>query len=350
MLLYIHIPFCESKCPYCAFGSLVGKENQAKNYFRSTIDDFKAQILKFGVQKNSIDSVFFGGGTPSAIDANLYEELFFEISPFLVSGCEITSEANPNSASEKWLKKMKNFGVNRISFGAQSFFEDKLKFLGRIHDAKQVYEAVENAKTVGFENINIDLIYGTKFDTKKRLIKEVENIANLGVSHVSAYSLTLEEKTPFYGKTNYKKDSPILAKFMIKEIENIRLKQYEISNFGRICKHNLGYWQGENYLAIGAYAVGFVNDFRFKNAENLNAYIKNPHQKTIENLSLNDRNLEKIFLGARSIVGIDSKILDSKQLNRAEILRKSKKIRLKDNRYYAKNFLLADEISLFIAG
>lgn len=350
MLLYTHIPFCESKCPYCAFGSLVGKENQAKNYFRSTIDDFKAQILKFGVQKNSIDSVFFGGGTPSAIDANLYEELFFEISPFLVSGCEITSEANPNSASEKWLKKMKNFGVNRISFGTQSFFEDKLKFLGRIHDSKQVYKAVENAKTVGFENINIDLIYGTKFDTKKRLIKEVENIANLGVSHVSAYSLTLEEKTPFYGKTNYKKDSPILAKFMIKEIENIGLKQYEISNFGRICKHNLGYWQGENYLAIGAYAVGFMKNVRFYGNENLSQYIKNPISKQTEFLSKDELQTERIFLGARSIVGIDALDLTPLQLQKAEILRKARKLNFKNGRYQVKNFLLADEISLFIIG
>ena len=350
MLLYIHIPFCESKCPYCAFGSLVGKENRAKDYFRSMIDDFKAQILKFGVRKNSLNSVFIGGGTPSVVDASLYENLFFEISPFLSADCEITSEANPNSADVNWLKGMLNLGVNRISFGAQSFFEDKLKFLGRTHNGEQIYEAVENAKLAGFENINVDLIYGTKFDTKKRLEKEIENVKNLNLSHLSAYSLTLEEKTPFYAKTSYKKDSPILAKFLIKEIEKIGLKQYEISNFGRICKHNLGYWQGENYLAIGAYAVGFINDIRFRNKEILDSYIKSPHDKEIENLNKNDLTLERIFLGARSAVGIDAKILDSNQLQRAEILRSGKKLKFKDGRYFANDFLLADEISLFVAG
>ena len=245
---------------------------------------------------------------------------------------------------------MKSYGVNRVSFGAQSFFEDKLKFLGRIHDARQIYEAVASAKTAGIENINVDLIYGTKLDTKKRLEQEAQNIGNLGVSHVSAYSLTLEENTPFAGKISYAKDSPRLAKFMIDRIEEIGLKQYEISNFGQICKHNLGYWQGKNYLALGAYAVGFWRDRRFYNASNLNAYVKNPHAKKTENLSTNELNLERIFLGARSIVGIEQNSLNAEQEQRALLLKKSGKLKFKNGRYYAKNFLTADEISLFIAG
>ncbi|MDO5045960.1 radical SAM family heme chaperone HemW [Campylobacter sp.] len=350
MLLYIHIPFCESKCPYCAFGSLVGKENLAKSYFEALIDDFKAQICKFDIKKSSITSVFIGGGTPSVVEADLYENLFFEIYPFLALNAEITTEANPNSTNLTWLKKMKNLGVNRISFGAQSFFADKLKFLGRTHSSSDVYEAVKNAKKAGFKNINVDLIYGTKFDTKKRLEVEVENIKNLEISHLSAYSLTLEEKTPFQGKISYKKDSPILAKFLINRIEKIGLKQYEISNFGQICRHNLGYWQSQNYLALGAYAVGFMNEFRFRNSENLNAYMKNPHEKNIENLSLKERNLEHIFLGARSITGIKSSKLSKEQIKRAEILRANKKLKFSQNRYFVSNFLLADEISLFIIG
>lgn len=350
MLLYVHIPFCESKCPYCAFGSVVGAQKSRNDYFEALVTDFKEQILKFNVVKNSITSVFIGGGTPSAVNANLYENLFLEILPFLTQDCEITTEANPNSASLKWLETMKKSGVNRISFGAQSFFEDKLKFLGRIHGKNEIYEAVQNAKTAGFDNINVDLIYGTKLDTKKRLAKEIENIANLNVSHLSAYSLTLEENTPFYGKINYKKDSPILANFIIKEIENIGLKQYEISNFGRVCKHNLGYWQGKNYLALGAYAVGFYKDRRLYNAPNINAYAKDPHAKKIEILSSEDLRLESIFLGARSIVGIDKKRLNIAQKKQAEILVRTKKLELKNGKFFNKNFLLADEISLFING
>ena len=332
MLLYVHIPFCESKCPYCAFGSVVGKRNLTSAYFDAMIADFREQILKFDVKNGEIETVFIGGGTPSAVDADCYERLFETVAPYLAKDAEITTEANPNSASLNWLSQMKSYGVNRVSFGAQSFFEDKLKFLGRIHDARQIYEAVANAKTAGLENINVDLIYGTKLDTKKRLEQEAQNIRNLG------------------GKINYAKDSPRLAKFMIDRIEEAGLKQYEISNFGQICRHNLGYWQGKNYLAIGAYAVGFWRDRRFYNASNLNAYVKNPHAKKIEKLSADELNLERIFLGARSIVGIWQNSLNAEQEQRALLLKKSGKLKFKNGRYYAKNFLTADEISLFIAG
>lgn len=350
MLLYIHIPFCESKCPYCAFGSVTGKQNLVSDYFHSMIVDLRTQIKKFNVAQGEIESVFIGGGTPSAVSAEFYESLFKEFAPFLTSNCEITSEANPNSADLTWLKFMRSLGVNRMSFGAQSFFEDKLKFLGRSHDSKQVYKAVQNAKIAGFKNINVDLIYGTKFDTKKRLLTEAQNIKNLDISHVSAYSLTLEKNTPFYKKTSYQKDSPRLAKFLINELENIGLKQYEISNFGQICRHNLGYWQGKNYLAVGAYAVGFMNNVRFYGSANLSQYIKNPISKQTEFLSKDELQTERIFLGARSIVGIDALDLTPLQLQKAEILRKARKLNFKNGRYQVKNFLLADEISLFIIG
>lgn len=350
MLLYIHIPFCQSKCPYCAFGSVVGKQNFAKDYFKALIADFKHQILSFSTPKNSISSVFIGGGTPSVIEAGLYENLFYEISDFLKKDAEITIEANPNSANLNWLKALRGFGVNRVSFGAQSFFEDKLKFLGRSHSAKEVYNAVENAKISGFSRINVDLIYGSKFDNKKRLLGEIENVKNLEISHLSAYSLTLEPKTPFEKKFEYQKDSVVLAKFLIKEIEKIGLKQYEISNFGEICRHNLGYWQGKNYLGIGAYAVGFVDQTRFYSPKDLSEYIKNPAQKQREILTHDDVIIERILLGLRSIVGVDFEILNTKQRQRAEILRKAKRLKFQNNRYYATNFLLADEISLFISG
>ena len=350
MLLYIHIPFCESKCPYCAFGSVINGSNLIDKYFKALIIDFREQILKFNIKKEQIKTIFIGGGTPSTVEAKFYKQLMQEILPFLDKNAEITSEANPNSATLKWLKNMKKLGVNRISFGAQSFFADKLKFLGRTHDAAQIYQAVEYAKKADFNNINVDLIYATKLDTKKRLETEIANIAKLNISHVSAYSLTLEEKTPFFGKKNYKKDKPNLAKFLFNQIENIGLKQYEISNFGKICQHNLGYWQGKNYLAIGAYAVGFWQDFRFYNSSNINAYIKNPKSKKVEILTANDLLLEAIFLGTRSMVGIDYKILNEAMLEKAKILTQSKKLTFKNGRFFNKNFLIADEISLFING
>ncbi|MGG7048140.1 MULTISPECIES: radical SAM family heme chaperone HemW [unclassified Campylobacter] len=349
MLLYAHVPFCESKCPYCAFGSVVGRDKMAKNYFDAMIIDFKYQAQKFAMKKEEISTLFIGGGTPSAVNAELYEKLFDEISPFLAKDAEITSEANPNSATLKWLIKMRKFGVNRISFGAQSFFEDKLKFLGRTHSARQIYKAVEMAKISGFDNINIDLIYGTKLDNKKRLTEEIENVKNLEILHLSAYSLTLEPKTPFYKKNEYKKDSPTLAKFLINQIESIGLKQYEISNFGQVCRHNLGYWQAQNYIGIGAYAIGFLDDYRVYSPENLDEYLKDPCAKKFEHLSSDEMKLERLFLGFRSIVGVAASELSKEQIARANILKQAKKLDFKDGRYYARNFLLADELALFVA-
>ncbi|MDL0089117.1 radical SAM family heme chaperone HemW [Campylobacter gastrosuis] len=347
MLLYIHIPFCESKCPYCNFGSVVGEKSLANDYFNALCDDLNHQIK--ALKNPKFSSVFIGGGTPSVIDFNFYTKLFEIFKPFLQEDCEITAEANPNSASLAWLLGMRNLGVNRISFGAQSFFADKLEMLGRTHGANDVKIAVQNAKIAGFNDINVDLIYSTRLDNKKRLEKEILSIKELGVTHISAYSLTLEENTPFAKKDEYKKDSAYFAKFLISEIEKSGFKQYEISNFGKICKHNLGYWQGDEYIGVGAYSVGFYDKKRHYAAKNLKDYIKNPTLKEVENLSDRDLMLEHIFLGARSIAGIDKNRLDESALKNAEFLAKSKKISQKNGKFYVKNFLLADEIALFIS-
>ena len=268
------MPFCESKCPYCAFGSSDDEFNKVSAYFKALVLDLNFQLKSQNVRE--ISSVFFGGGTPSAVNAKFYDEIFSILTPLCTPTTEITLEANPNSASLAWLKHVKNLGANRISFGAQSFFEDKLKFLGRIHSREQIFKAVENAGKAGFNNINLDLIYDTKFDTKKRLLAEVANLKDLNITHLSAYSLTLEENTPFAGKKSYKKDSDSLAKFMIEQIERAGFKQYEISNFGQICKHNLGYWQGKNYLGVGAFSVGFVDGTRYYAKNNIDTYIAKP--------------------------------------------------------------------------
>ncbi|AQW86322.1 oxygen-independent coproporphyrinogen III oxidase [Campylobacter pinnipediorum subsp. caledonicus] len=346
MLLYIHIPFCESKCPYCAFGSVVGKDSKANSYFKALVKDLKFQISNFKNLK--IKTVFIGGGTPSVINANLYQEIFDIFLPYCSKNVEITSEANPNSASLEWLKKMKEIGVNRISFGVQSFNEKKLKLLGRTHNAQDAKNAVINAKNAGFKNINVDIIYSTKFDNKKLLKQEIESIKQLKINHLSAYSLTLEENTPFYKKTQYQNNSPILANFIISEIKKAGFNQYEISNFGKACQHNLNYWKGDEYIGIGAYSVGFYDKKRLYASENMNNYIKNPLERKIENLSKDDLLLEHIFLGARSKIGIDKKKLSQEQLKKAEILKKSRKIMEKNGRYFVRNFLLADEIALFI--
>ena len=342
------MPFCESKCPYCAFGSSDDEFKKVSDYFKALFFDLKFQLKSQNVKE--ISTIFFGGGTPSAVNAKFYDEIFSILAPLCTTKTEITFEANPNSANLAWLKHIKNLGATRISFGAQSFFEDKLKFLGRIHSKDQIFKAVENAHTAGFKNINLDLIYDTKFDTKKRLLAETENLKGLAITHLSAYSLTLEENTPFSGKKSYKKDSDTLAKFMIEQTQSAGLKQYEISNFGEICKHNLGYWQGKNYLGVGAFSVGFVDGTRYYAKSSIDAYITQPTHREREILSQSELAREHIFLGLRSIVGIEAGRLNEAQKKRANLLVENEKLLFKEGKFYNPNFLLSDEIALFIEG
>ena len=342
------MPFCESKCPYCAFGSSDDEFSKVSAYFKALCLDLKFQLKSQNVKE--ISTIFFGGGTPSAVNAKLYDEIFSILAPLCTTKTEITLEANPNSANLSWLKHVKNLGANRISFGAQSFFEDKLKFLGRIHSKEQIFKAVENAHAAGFKSINLDLIYDTKFDTKKRLLAETENLKSLTITHLSAYSLTLEENTPFAGKKSYKKDSDTLAKFMIEQIQRAGFNQYEISNFGEICRHNLGYWQGKNYLGVGAFSVGFVNGTRYYAKSSIDAYITQPTHREREILSQSELTREHIFLGFRSVVGVEAGRLNEAQKKRANLLVENEKLLFKNGKFYNPNFLLSDEIALFIEG
>ena len=157
MLLYIHIPFCDSKCYYCNFNSYSNQNNLKDDYINALILQLKRDLKEFRV--NSIESVFFGGGTPSVIQAQKYKKIFNIIEKYLQDGCEITIEANPNSATKEWLQEIRKIGINRVSFGVQSFDDNKLKYLGRKHDKRCAIASVDSAFDVGFKNISIDLIY-----------------------------------------------------------------------------------------------------------------------------------------------------------------------------------------------
>ena len=179
---------------------------------------------------------------------------------------------------------------------------------------------------------------------------EVESLKSLTITHLSAYSLTLEENTPFAGKKSYKKDSDTLAKFMIEQIQRASFEQYEISNFGEICRHNLGYWQGKNYLGVGAFSVGFVDGTRYYAKSSIDAYIAQPTHREKEILSQSELAREHIFLGLRSIVGVEAGRLSEAQKKRANLLVENEKLLFKNGKFYNPNFLLSDEIALFIEG
>lgn len=296
-----------------------------------------------------ISSIFIGGGTPSTVEAELYEDIFAFILPFCEPNCEITTEANPNSATLAWLEQMKNLGVNRLSFGVQSFHDEKLKFLGRAHSKKTAIQAVQNAFSAGIQNISLDLIYATKLDTFALLKEDVQTAMNLPINHLSAYALSIEENTKFYNHPTFANEDLHVTKDFFKLIESFGFSHYEISNFGKYeSKHNLGYWEGKEYLGIGAGAVGFIKDKRFYPHKSVEDYIKNPLFKNVENLSVEDLHVEKIFLGLRSKIGLHVKTFNEREKHRVQMLVEEKKLIKNEQRYYNPDFLLADEIALFI--
>ncbi|MEO1922930.1 MAG: radical SAM family heme chaperone HemW [Nautiliaceae bacterium] len=344
-LLYIHIPFCDSKCNYCAFNSYTNLNHLKKIYF-------EALKKQWDFEKKDIDdiyTVFIGGGTPSTMSISFYEKLFLLLSPYLSNTKEITIECNPNISYE-WLKEIKNLGVNRISFGVQSFNDEKLKFLNRNHSSKQAINSIQNAYKAGFKNINIDIIYATAKDTKKLLKEDLKTAFSLPITHISAYSLTIEENTKWEGDFSKRKYNEDMEIWFIEKIKE-KFFQYEISNFGNPCLHNLGYWKGRDYTGIGAGAVGFNSKekvFRYYTQTNVKNYIENPIKYSYEFLSKEDIKKEKVFLGLRSVVGFEENILNKNEKEKVKILIEEKKLYKQKDRIFSYDFLLADALSVFI--
>lgn len=309
----------------------------------------KEELKRFSAKKNSIKSLFIGGGTPSSIPHELYKPFFDLVHDYLMESCEITTEANPNSANLTWLEGMKKLGVSRVSFGVQSFDEEKLKFLGRNHNKTQAIQAIQNAKKAGFENISLDLIYATKLDTQELLEEDIKTAMSLGINHLSSYALTIEENTKFQDKHEYTNNTTELATFFIEKVKELGFEQYEISNFGQYQSiHNLGYWRGEDYIGVGSGAVGFLKNKRFYPPNEIEKYIENPLHVEIESLSEKDLHVEKIFLALRSKIGFEKSILSEREQGKVTLLEEEKKLFFKEGRYYNQDYLLADEIALFI--
>lgn len=366
MLLYIHIPFCDSKCFYCAFNSYTSKFNLKQDYMKALEYQLKDNIKRHIIDKNrKIKTVFIGGGTPSTIKPELYGEIFELFLPHLEKDAEITVEANPNSATFAWQEAMYDFGVNRISFGVQSFDDKKLKFLGRAHSSKSAIEAIENASRIGFKGINCDIIYGVVDDSFESLKKDFDIIKTLPVNHISAYSLIIEEETKFFlmekerQKTlkSLKIDDEDLSYEIFSYLENLGFKQYEIANFAKDekyeSKHNYGYWSYIEYLGVGAGAVACIENQREYSKKSLEDYISNPLEVEFEKLSNQDIKEEKILLGLRCKSGFNIDLLSNDELKRANYLIEEKKLFLyEDNKggrkIVNKNFLLADELVLYI--
>lgn len=268
--LYIHIPFCKHKCPYCDFFSGNANENAFDNYVIELKDKIKYWSEK---TKRDVATVYFGGGTPSVLGADrLCDTLdFIKFNFNIQNNAEITVEVNPDSAKTIDFEKMYACGFNRISMGMQTAVEDELRLLGRIHSIDDAKTSVERAKSAGFNNISLDLMMGIPNQTIESLEKSISFCADCEVTHISSYILKIEENTPFYKVQNKLKlaDDDMQAEMYLKAVEmldSLGYKQYEISNFakqGYESRHNTNYWRCGEYIGLGPSAHSFFEGKRF---------------------------------------------------------------------------------------
>lgn len=266
--LYLHIPFCKSKCPYCDFYSFSGKDTEKDEYTKA----LKDRILRISNLQCKGDTLYIGGGTPSVLGAENLKTLVDTCkNDFLTDDAEITVECNPHGLNEDFFKTLYSCGVNRISMGLQSAVDSERRMLGRLSDRNQVENAVKMAQRVGFENITLDVMLGIPNQTEKSLNETLDFCISLGVPHISAYMLKLEENTHFYknqDKYNFP-DDDLTADLYLQMCETLHsngVMQYEISNFsknGFESRHNLKYWHCEEYLGLGPSAHSFLNGKRF---------------------------------------------------------------------------------------
>jgi len=316
---------------------------------RAIMIQLERELKRFEVTKGSIETLFIGGGTPSCVKAEEFQPFFDLIKPFLQKNAEITTEANPNSATYEWLEGMYHLGVNRVSFGVQSFNQEKLKRLNRNHAPDDALNAIQNAHKIGFKNLSLDLIYGNEGDSNTLLSYDLDTAFSLPINHISAYSLTIEEGTQFFNTPEVAKDDEEKAFWFVKEIQKRGLAQYEISNFGTYqSQHNKGYWQYKDYMGIGSGAVGFLKDTRFYTQNDVHAYIENPNTITEEALTGEDIKNEKVLLGLRSNIGFSEQILTNDERIRAHHLVEAEKMSYHDRTFFNTNFFLADELALYI--
>lgn len=321
MLLYIHLPFCRSKCAYCSFFSLPLSDELSLNAYTSLLE---GEIAQWGRRLNraAVESIYFGGGTPSLLPLSGVERIAkaLDAAFSLQSGLEWTLEANPESCADpEYLRGLKSLGVNRISLGLQSLNTELLHGLGRVHDAAQGVRAFDLARWSGFENISLDLIWGLPGQRLRTWLVDLEKALELQPEHMSCYGLSLEPDTPLAqaaasGKMTLPTEDE-QAKMFLRGAEILESKgflQYEISNFSRMgytCRHNQGYWEGGEYLGLGAGAVSTVKERRWENPKDLNQYARLVRSERLgenaQQLTPDEQVRELVMLSLRTTRGLE---------------------------------------------
>lgn len=333
--LYIHIPFCVKKCKYCDFNSYKMDIDAKKRY----IEDLKIEMELYSNKlykdnkykkkedyhlnsDDTITSIFVGGGTPSILTSDEIREIFTSVRAMfnIDKNAEITIECNPGTLTLEKLKTMKDIGINRLSIGLQAVQEQHLNFIGRIHTYEEFEKNYKDALSVGFKNINIDLMYSLPNQTLCDWKETLQKVSDLNPTHISAYSLILEEGTELYNMYESNKFELIdenmdieMYEYTINYLKSKGYNQYEISNYskdGYNCEHNILYWECEHYIGLGAGASGYINKNRYNNLESLDDYhlsLTKREKPIQENEILSEKDMieEKIFMGLRMNKGIE---------------------------------------------
>lgn len=318
--IYVHVPFCRSKCEYCDFYSLPGARNKdlMERYLDATIAHIRESAL--AAPKYEVDTVYFGGGTPSFFGARGLSRLFAEIDRrFDVSrDAEVTFEANPDSVALPMLMSLRRAGFNRISIGVQTDVDEQLKALGRPHNYKQAQQAVSLARRAGFDNVSVDLMFGLPNQSREQWMQTLRNVIDLKADHISCYGLKVEPGTKLYeyqSCANLPDDDAQADMYFyaVETLESFGYKQYEISNFakdGYICRHNMKYWVGDEYLGFGPAASSDFAGKRFTIEANLEKYMDGVLNKGVilsecETVPLRERAGEYLMLRLRTVDGVE---------------------------------------------
>ncbi len=305
--VYIHIPFCKTICSYCDFCKLHYHSKWVNEYLNSLEKE-----IKNNYQNEVIDTIYIGGGTPTCLTLNELERLFYILKGIRTSNnLEYTIEGNIESIDDSKLKLFRSVGINRLSIGIETFNEGYLSFLNRNHNVNQVKEKIALMKKVGFNNINIDLIYALPNQTLEEVKKDLNEFLKLDIPHISTYSLIIEEHTKLYIESvkNIDEDLDLLMYEKInKTLTNNGYHQYEISNYskkGFESKHNLTYWNNDEYYGFGLGASGYINNMRYTNTRSLSNYINGKYILEKDILTEEEIIENAFILGFRKIKGIN---------------------------------------------
>lgn len=353
--VYIHIPFCEDICSYCDFCKIYYDEDFAYKYL-----DALDKEIKDNYNGDIINTLYIGGGTPSSLSINNIKKLLEITKQFNKDNLEFTFECNIENIDEDKIKLLKQYGVNRISVGVQTFNSDFLLFLNRKHNKQEVFDKINIIKKY-FDNINIDLIYAIPKQKIEDLENDINSFLKLDINHISTYSLIIEDNTILKSLKVVPIDDTLdyeMYKLICTKLKDNGYKHYEVSNFakeGYESRHNLVYWNNKQYYGFGAGASGYIGDIRYTNTRSIKNYVEGNLNRQIENLSINEKIENEFILGFRKIDGINIDEFYSKykiDIDKIDIVQKLLKngkieldnnyLKIKDKYIYVSNDILVE--------